>query len=153
MSERPVFRKATRRDAADIAAIGQAVISERGAAASGLPEAMTAEAVEARLAGYGDEGAMFICRVGGEPAAFAALEPDPREAGCFVMGVWVLAAYRRRGIGRELALMAMEHARAQGCEKLRGTLPAGNEAALSFFSEMGALAQAAAGGMQYELPL
>ena len=96
---------------------------------------------------------MFICHEGRQAVGFAIVEPDAADPTCFVLGVWVLAPYRRRGIGRELAMMAMEYARGRGCQRLRGTLPADNEAALSFFSEMGALASAVGGGMQYELPL
>ena len=84
---------------------------------------------------------------------FAALEPDRQEADCAVMGVWLLDGARGQGIGRELALMALEFVRAAGYAKVRGTLPPGNEAALSFFSEIGALAQVVGAGMQYELPL
>jgi len=70
-----------------------------------------------------------------------------------VMGVWLLRAVRRKGVGRELALMATDFARAAGYQKLRGTLPEGNEPALSFFSDIGSLAQVVGQGMEYELPL
>jgi ribosomal protein S18 acetylase RimI-like enzyme len=69
------------------------------------------------------------------------------------MGVWLLRAARRKGVGRELALMATEFARSAGYQKLRGTLPEGNEPALSFFSDIGSLAQVVGQGMEYELPL
>ena len=151
MAGQPVFRKATRRDAEDIAAVGALVLGELGEA-SGLPSPMTPNAVAARLAAYRSRGAMFVCAEEEGVCGFAALEPDPEE-GCAAMGVWILPSARRRGIGRELALMALEFARSAGYSKVRGTLPAGNEAALSFFSEIGALASAAGGGMQYELPL
>jgi ribosomal protein S18 acetylase RimI-like enzyme len=174
----PIYRQATSADAGAIAAVGAAVLDELGDR-SGLPGTMTADAVSQRLAGYGDAGAMFVCQTGEGVCGFAALEPDPsasaeggpasgggsgqapQEEGaqtggrlpCAVMGVWLLPSARRRGTGRELALMALEFARAAGYAKVRGTLPAGNEAALSFFSEIGALAQVVGGGMQYELPL
>ncbi len=96
---------------------------------------------------------MFVCAKEKGLCGFAALEPDPQEEGCAVLGVWLLPAARRQGTGRELALMALEFARAAGYTKVRGTLPSGNEAALAFFSEIGALAQVVGGGMQYELPL
>ncbi len=155
----PTYRQATPADAAAIAAVGAVVLAELGEG-SGLPGPMTAEAVAQRLASYGDRGAMFVCALPtGRQAAgegvcgFAALEPDPAEEGCAVMGVWLAPSARRQGIGRELALMALEFARGAGYLKVRGTLPPGNEAALSFFSEIGALAQAAGAGLQYELPL
>jgi ribosomal protein S18 acetylase RimI-like enzyme len=69
------------------------------------------------------------------------------------MGVWLMPGARRKGIGTELALMALEFARNAGYAKVRGTLPTNNEAALSFFSDIGALAQVVGGGMSYELPL
>ena len=151
MSE-PTYRQATEDDAAAIAAVAVEVLDELGEA-SGLPSSMTPEAVSDRLAGYADKGAMFLCEGEHGMCGFAALEPDPREEGCAVMGVWLLPSARRKGIGRELALMALEFARAAGYAKVRGTLPAGNQAALSFFSEIGALAQVVGAGMEYELPL
>ena len=147
----PTYRQATPDDAAAIAAVGAAVLAELGEG-SGLPGPMTAAAVAQRIGGYGDRGAMFVC-ADGHVRGFAALEPEAREEGCAVMGVWLQPSARRKGIGRQLALMALEFARAAGYAKVRGTLPAGNEAALAFFSEIGALAQVVVGGMQYELPL
>lgn len=148
----PIYRQASQGDAETIAAVAAAMAEELGEA-SGLPGPMTAEAVSERLAGYGDRGAMLVCAGDEGVCGFAALEPDPQEEGCAVMGVWLLPSARRKGTGRELALMALEFARNAGYSKVRGTLPAGNEAALSFFSEIGALAQVVGGGMQYELPL
>ena len=148
----PTYRQATKDDAAAIAAVGAAVLAELGEG-SGLPGLMTAADVARRLEGYAGKGAMFVCVAEAGVCGFAALEPEPREEGCAVMGVWLLPSARRKGIGRELALMALEFARAAGYAKVRGTLPAGNEAALAFFSEIGALAQVVGGGMQYELPL
>src|SRR3972149_6706998 len=122
---------------------------------------MPAAGVAQRLDGYGGRGAVFVCEADGGVCGFAALEPEQPEAGVqegglppgAVMGVWLQPSARRKGIGRELALMALEFARAAGYAKVRGTLPAGNEAALAFFSEIGALAQVGGGGIQYALPL
>ncbi len=150
--DEPAYRQATQDDAGAIAAIGSQMLDELGDA-SGLPGPMTPADVSERIAGYGEKGAMFVCAQEKGLCGFAALEPDPQEDGCGVVGVWLLPASRRQGIGRELALMAFDFARSAGYKKVRGTLPAGNEAALSFFSEIGALAQLVGGGMQYELPL
>ena len=146
------YRRATPRDAVIVTAMGRRILSEMGSA-SGLPEALTMVEVGRRLSRDRKRAPMFICREGRQAVGFAALEPDPREEGCAVLGVWVLEPYRRRGIGRQLAMMALQLARSAGYAKVRGTLPSGNEAALSFFSEIGALAQVVGGGMQYELPL
>ncbi len=150
--DEPTYRQASQDDAGAIAAIGSQMLDELGEA-SGLPCPMSPADVSERIAGYGDKGAMFVCAQEKGLCGFAALEPDPEEDGCAVVGVWLLPAARRQGIGRELALMAFDFARSAGYKKVRGTLPAGNEAALSIFSEIGALAQMVGGGMQYELPL
>ncbi len=146
-------RRATRRDAQGIATVAQRILQEMGREASALPEPMTAEAVARRLQAYRGRGAMFIAKVGQEATGFAILEPAPDDPSTLVLGVWVLAPFRRQGIGTQLALMAMEHARRLGAQRLRGTIPQGNEPALSFFGDLGALAQAVARGIQYELPL
>lgn len=151
MSEETVFRRATPDDAQAIATVAIALIAELGEA-SGLPGGMSAETIAARIGGYGDRGAMFVCVCDDRVCGFAALEPDPQEKGA-VMGVWLLPGARRKGIGRELALMALDFARGAAYSRVCGTLPPGNEAALSFFSEIGALAQVVGQGMQYELPL
>ncbi len=152
MMVKPPYRRATSDDAQSIAAVAAEVRGELGEA-SGLPGPMTLEDVLDRLASYGDKGAMFVCEREEGVVGFAALEPEPREEGCAFMGVWLLPPARRQGIGRWLALMAVDFARAAGYAKVRGTLPEGNEAALSFFSEIGALAQVVGVGMEYELPL
>ncbi len=151
MSER-TYRQAGQEDAGAIAAIGAQMLDELGDC-SGLPGAMTPADVSERISAYADKGAMFVCAKEKGLCGFAALEPDPQEEGSAVLGVWLLPAARRQGTGRELALMSLEFARTAGYTKVRGMLPSGNEAALAFFSEIGALAQVVGGGMQYELPL
>src|SRR5687768_15399815 len=148
----PEYRQATDKDAAGIAAVGAAVWDELGGN-SGLPQRPTPEGVTQLLSSYGDKGSMFVYDNAGEISGFAALTPDQDDPEEAVMGVWLLRAARRKGVGRELALMATDFARAVGYQKLRGTLPEGNEPALSFFSDIGSLAQVVGQGMAYELPL
>jgi GNAT superfamily N-acetyltransferase len=148
----PEYRQAKDKDAAAIAAVGAGVWDELGAN-SGLPQRPTPEGVAQLLASYGDKGAMFVYDNAGEISGFAALTPDQNDPEEAVMGVWLLRAARRKGVGRELALMATDFARAAGYQKLRGTLPEGNEPALSFFSDIGSLAQVVGEDMEYELPL
>ena len=148
----PTYRKATEDDAEAIAAVAAAVAQELGDA-SGLPDQITPGALTLRIGGYGNDAAIFVCVRDEGACGFAVLEPEPLEPGCAQMGVWLAPGARRQGMGRWLALMALDFARSAGYDKVRGTLPPGNEAALSFFSEIGALAQVVGGGMQYELPL
>jgi GNAT superfamily N-acetyltransferase len=114
---------------------------------------MTPEQVVERMVGYGRRGAMFVCRVGRRPVGFAVLGADPDDPNLASMGVWVLPPYRRRGLAHQLALLAIDFARRRGYRRLEGTIPAGNEGALSFFSDMGSLVPLVAGGMKYELPV
>jgi putative acetyltransferase len=146
------YRQATEKDAGAIAAVGAAVWDELGAN-SGLPQRPTKDGVASLLSSYGERGAMFVCDNNGEIWGFSALTPDPDDAEQAVMGVWLLRAARRRGVGRELALIATDFARGAGYQKLRGTLPEGNEPALSFFSDIGSMAQVVGQGMEYQLPL
>jgi len=148
----PTFRQATDTDAAAIADVGAALWDELGAR-SGLQGRLTADGVRGRLAEWGDKGAMFLCETDGAACGFAIVQPDVNHPSEAQMGVWVLPSARGKGLGTDLALMATEFARAAGFKKLRGTIPDENEPALSFFGEIGALAQAIGQGMEYELPL
>ncbi len=148
----PTYRQATEADAEAVARVGAEVWDELGER-SGLPGRMTADGVRGRLSEWGSKGAIFACELEGRAVGFASVQPDvnhPREA---LMGVWLLPEARRQGFGRELALMATDFARAAGYQRVRGTLPEENEPALSFFSDIGSLAQVVGQGMEYELPL
>ena len=151
------FRQATANDAEAVLAIGHQLWDEMGER-SGFTQRPTAEGIAPLLAGEG--GAVFVCAVsaggqerGGGVCGFSLLAPDLSDPEGAVMGVWLLPEARRKGIGRELALMATDHARTLGYKRLRGLIPKQNEPALSFFSDIGSLAQMVGQGMQYELPL
>lgn len=146
----PIYRLATKADAAAVAAIGAQIWDELGSG-SGLLQRPTQEGIASLIANQ--RGGVFVCDSGGEPCGFAGLGPDPNDADEAVMGVWLVPSARRQGLGRELALMATDFARRLGYAKLRGTLPKDNEPALSFFSDIGTLATIVGQGMHYELPL
>ncbi|HEV8575214.1 MAG TPA: GNAT family N-acetyltransferase [Dehalococcoidia bacterium] len=146
----PVYRLATKRDATAVAEVGAQIWEELGAG-SGLPQQPTTDGIASLIANH--RGGVFVCDTGDEMCGFAALGPDPDDPDEAVMGVWLVASARRKGIGRELALMATDFARRLGYAKLRGTLPKDNEPALSFFSDIGTLATIVGQGMRYELPL
>ena len=147
-----VFRRATARDGQQIASVA-ARMSLDGSGETGLPPSLTAAEVVGRMRSYRRRGAWFICRIDRQTAGFAALEPVPDEKKVAALGVWVLPSFRRQGVGTQLALMALEFAREKGYRKVRGRIPAGNEAALSFFSSIGALVPRVGGDLRYELPL
>ena len=146
------YRQATEDDAAAIAEVGAQVWDELGAE-SGLPGRMTLEGVLGRLSECGDKGAMFVCESSEGICGFAIVQPDVNHPSEAVMGVWVTPEARGKRIGTELAVMATDFARSAGYRKLRGTIPDGNEPALSFFGEVASLAQVVGQGMEYELPL
>jgi len=147
-----IFRRATARDAQQIASVAARIVLN-GGRASGLPSHLTAAEVVGRMRSYRRRGAWFICRIDRHTAGFAALEPVSDEKKTAALGVWVLPSFRGQGVGRELALMALEFARSKGYRKVRGRIPAGNEPALSFFSSIGALVPRVGRDLRYELPL
>lgn len=155
----PAYRRATEQDARAVAEAGARIWDELGEK-SGLPGRMTPEGVLGRLSEWADKGAMFVCESGEGVCGFAAVQPDPSTGSGqasppseAVMGVWVLPEARGKRIGTELAVMATEFARTAGYKKLRGTIPEGNEQALSFFGEVASLLQVVGAGLEYELPL
>jgi ribosomal protein S18 acetylase RimI-like enzyme len=137
--------------AGPIAAVVAAINAEGGDKA--LPPKMTAEDVVALVRRLADRGGVFYCADDGHVIAFARVQPDQADPDTAIMGVWVLSSHRRKGIGTELARMGVEFARDAGYAKLRGTIPASNEPALSFFGAIGPIVQLEAGGMGYELPV
>jgi GNAT superfamily N-acetyltransferase len=145
------YRQATPADADAIAAVGAAVWDELGER-SGLLGRITADGVRVRLDELGARGAIFICESGGA-CGFAIVQPDVSHPSDAVVGVWLLAGARGKGIGRELAVLATGFAREASYKRLRGIIPEGNEPALGFFGDFGSIAQIVGQGMEYELPL
>ncbi len=158
MTTEPTFRQATASDLDAVLAIGHQLWNEMGER-SAFTQRPTDDGLRPLLAGEGAQtggrppGAVFVAETGGGICGFSLLAPDLSDPEGAVMGVWLLPEARRQGIGRELALMATDHARTLGYKRLRGLIPKQNEPALSFFSDIGSLAQMVGQGMQYELPL
>ena len=148
----PTYRQATKDDAVGIAAVGTAVWEELGAG-SGLPGAPTSEGVVARMKELGERGATFVCAEGETVCGFALVQPDVNHPSEAVLGVWLVPEARGKGCGRELAVAGTDWAREAGYKSLRGTIPEGNEPALSFFGDFASMAQIVGQGMEYELPL
>ena len=82
----PKYRQATKDDVAAIAGVGKTVWDELGQSSGFREPMMTPEDVQARMADYGSDAAIFLCEIDGETAAFSLLEPARDEEGCAVMG-------------------------------------------------------------------
>ena len=147
----PTFRRATTDDADAIASVIEAVMKD------GLPvgfeRVYSAEEAQTWLSRLGDAGAVFLCLVNGEVAGFGALDFNTQEPETATLGVWLLSEHRGKGLGTELARLALDFARDRGYRRIRGRLPAGNEVALSFLSSIGALVPIYNPNMRFELPL
>lgn len=147
----PTVRRAGEADAAQVADIVAEVLGE------GVPVAldgpMDAAAVRAWLGRLGGEGAMFAFEDGGRILAFAIIEPLEGDAGACFYGAWVRLGERRKGYATQLAEAALAFARERGYSAIRGQLPEGNEAALSYLSAIGAMVPFTNPGAHFELPL
>ena len=70
-----------------------------------------------------------------------------------MLGVWLLPEHRRKGLGTNLAELALRFAREKGYKRIRGNLPDNNETALSFLSGIGALVPIYNPEVVFELPI
>ena len=147
----PAFRRATTDDAAAIASVIEAVMKDPQPV--GFECAYSADEVRTWLSRLGDAGAVFLCLIEGKVAGFGALDFNTQEPDTATLGVWLLPEYRGKGLGTELARLALDFARDRGYRRIRGRLPAGNEVALSFLSSIGALVPIYNPNTRFELPL
>lgn len=143
-------RRATRDDAAHVADVIREVVKDPDPV--GLDE-MSPDEVAEWMDRQGDYGAMFIIEEGGEVLGFSSLDFDSSRADECTIGAWIRPAYRRRGHASDLIDDMLAFARDRGYRRVRGRLPEGNEAALSFLSTIGALVPIINPGAQYELPI
>jgi len=145
------FRRATANDCEAIASVIEAVMKDRQPV--GFERAYSADEVRTWLSRLGDAGAVFVCTIAGDVAGFSALDFNTQEPDTATVGVWLLREHRGKGLGTELARLALDFARDRGYRRIRGRLPAGNEVALSFLSSIGALVPIYNPNMRFELPL
>lgn len=148
---KPAFRRATADDAEAVASIIETVMEDPQPV--GFERAYSADEVRTWLSRLGDAGAVFLCLVEGKVAGFSALDFNTQEPDTATLGVWLLREHRGKGLGTELARLALDFARDRGYRRIRGRLPAGNEVALSFLSSIGALVPIYNPNMRFELPL
>lgn len=146
------FRQATVADAEIISEVISRIVKQEPVP-TGLAGPMTADQVRTWLQRLGDQGGIFLCEVEGRLVGVAALDFNTEQPDTATLWVGLLAEYRRRGLGTQLAEMALSFARDRGYRRIRGRLPEGNEPALSFLSNIGALVPIYNPEMRFELPL
>jgi GNAT superfamily N-acetyltransferase len=142
------IRRATKDDADGVAAIIRGLGEN-----TGLPADFTPERVREWLRRLGEDGVLIVACDGSIPVAFGALDFNTTEPETGLLGVWVLPDHRRRGLATEIADRIVDFARDRGYRRIRGRLPEGNEPALSFLSEIGAMVPLRNPDMTFELPL
>jgi GNAT superfamily N-acetyltransferase len=147
----PTYRQANINDAEAIASVIAEVVKEPNPV--GFDGPMSAEQVRTWLSRLGGEGGVFLATIDGRVVGFAALDYNTFEPDTVILGVWMLAEVRRKGVGTALAEYALGFARDKGYKRIRGRLPQDNEVALSFLSSIGALVPIYNPEARFELPL
>jgi len=147
----PTYRQANVNDADAIAAVIEEVVKEPNPVA--FERALTPDEVRTWMSRMGGDGGAFLAALDGAVVGFAALDYNTFEPETVVLGVWMLPAARRRGIGTALAEYALGFARDKGYKRIRGRLPQNNEEALAFLSSIGALVPIYNPEARFELPL
>ncbi len=147
----PTYRQATLDDAEAIAAVINAVVQEPNPV--GFDGPTTAERARTWITRQGDEGGVFLCLINDQTVGFSALDFDTHDPETAVLGVWLLPAHRRKGLGTALARYALDFAREKGYKRIRGRLPEHNQTALSFLSGIGALVPMYNPEAVFELPI
>ncbi|HEY8491989.1 MAG TPA: GNAT family N-acetyltransferase [Dehalococcoidia bacterium] len=145
------YQQAEPADAGAVAAVWNRIAAEDEP--TGIDAPTDAAGVQRLFQEMRGAGAVFLARAGAEPAGFSLVEPVAGEGGAARVRVYVAPEQRLRGIGRELARMAIRWARDYGYKKVKGYIPEGNEAALSFYSSLSPLVPLDATGVEFELPL
>ena len=149
MTRETEIRRATEADAEGLAAILRGMGKEN----VGLQGTFDADRIRAWLGRLGSDGAIFVALDGSIPVAFGSLDFDTAQPDTGLLGVWVSPDHRRRGLATDLAEELLAFAREKGYRRIRWRLPEGNEPALSFLSEIGAMVPLRNPSMTFELPL
>jgi len=134
-----LVRRATVEDAAQIAAVLNAVIAE---GIYTLFDTPFSEEDERRfIASLGERSALFVAEVQGEIVGVQSvdlfLDYGRSTSHVATMGTWLRRDVRGRGIGRSLAAESFRFAKAQGYTKIVIHVLATNDAALRFYGGLG----------------
>lgn len=147
----PIIRRATKKDAAQIAGIIRELIQEPNPVA--FDREWTVEEVEQWMDRQGEDGAFFVVEDRNKILGFATLDFSSAEPDAASFGAWIRQENRRQGHGSALAEYCLDVARERGYRRIRARLPEHNEPALSFLSSIGALVPLRNPGASFELPI
>lgn len=102
----------------------------------------TEDALRKTLFGDRPYAEVLVARVGGEPAGFALFFHNYStflaKPGIYLEDLFVVPAYRRRGVGRALLARLARVARDRDCGRLEWSVLDWNEPAIAFYKRLGA---------------
>jgi L-amino acid N-acyltransferase YncA len=137
-----VIRPARRDDSSDatgMADVLNGVIAEGSYTA--LTGHWTAEAEMAFLQNLGPRSEVFVAEAAGRIVGFQAIEPFAAYTSAMdhvaILGTYVCADFRGRGIGQRLANVTLAFAREEGYEKAVIYVLAHNEGGLAYYRSLG----------------
>ena len=126
-------------DAAGVADVLNGVIAEGRYTA--LTGHWTAEAEKAFLQSLGTRSEMFVAEVAGRIVGFQVIEPFAAYPSAMdhvaILGTYVCAEFRGRGLGQRLAAATFDFAQEQGFEKAVLYVLAHNEGGLAYYRALG----------------
>ena len=137
----PVIRKATPDDAEAVVSVLNSVILEGEHTA--LTRPFTVEEERAFIGGLCDRSALFIAELDGGIAGMQSIEPDASARytdsmrHVAIVGTWMRAGFRGRGIARRLAEASFAFARERDYGKVAIQVLADNRRALRFYGHLG----------------
>ena len=132
-------RRATIDDAEVISSIWEVVCAERVHTAINRP--FTPQQEQEYIASLSDREGIFLAEAEGRALGFQSLDLWAKYTDSFdhvgTMGTIILPEWRRKGIGRRLALHTLDFAQAHGYEKIVVYVRAGNTTGQAFYRSLG----------------
>ena len=134
-----MIRRATPDDAAEVAAVMNAVIAEGGLTLFDRPFSIDDE--RRFIESLGPRSALHVAEIDGTIAGVQVIDVYSTAAASLAhvatMGTWLRADARGRGLGRTLAERSFSFAIEQGYRKIFITVLAGNARARVFYASLG----------------
>ena len=137
------IRRATPKDGETISAVWETVCAERVYTAVNQP--FTPQQAWEYIGSLSDREGVFLAEVEGQVIGLQSLDLWAKYTDSFdhvgVMGTIILPAWRREGIGHQLAEHTLDFARANGYEKIVIYVRGGNARGQSFYRSLGFVPQ------------